>query len=169
MSSRSNPEVLSVLYANGLCANADYMTLAEAKEVTTLGTIFQGNTDITHFEEFRYFTGVTKLERYSFWNCDNLETIIIPESVTELDRNIFGLSSANYQGGHVCKLKYVSGLRNVEKTGHNCMQYCTELVCLDFSSNYTVADGTLAVSCSFKTIGDTSQVVNTATNAYFMR
>ena len=37
---------------------------AEAAAVTSIGTVFQNQTEITRFGEFKYFTGVTKIGQY---------------------------------------------------------------------------------------------------------
>lgn len=60
----------------------------EAAQVTTLNSVFYENTDITKFNEFRYFTGVTSLYRSGtgdsvfgqFAYCSNLVEITIPSS-----------------------------------------------------------------------------------------
>lgn len=98
MTSESNPEVLKVLYAAGMCANASRMLESEAKVVTDIGTIFVDNKLITHFEEFKYFTGIVNPKSESeqddpnidqtpnpgtwFCNCSNLEKIELPEFLT---------------------------------------------------------------------------------------
>lgn len=79
MTSESNPEVLAICYAQGWCARSDRMYQQEAKAVTSIGTAFQ-YSNITHFEEFQYFTGITTGVNYGFRNCENLTTITLPES-----------------------------------------------------------------------------------------
>lgn len=86
MTSITNPEVLAVCYAQGWCADENYMTKSEAEAVTSIGTAFVGNTNITHFEEFEYF-GVTSLDRPNnqsggFCNCSALTSIAIPTTLS---------------------------------------------------------------------------------------
>ena len=59
----------------------------EAAAVKTIGTIFKGNSDITTFDELKYFTGLTSLSDGSFLNCSSLESISIPSSVKTIGQN----------------------------------------------------------------------------------
>lgn len=77
MTSITNPEVLAVCYAQGWCADANYMTKSEAEAVTDIGTAFQSNTSITHFEELKYF-GITRLNNNAFNGCNKLVTMEVP-------------------------------------------------------------------------------------------
>ena len=82
MTTTTNPEVLAVCYAQGWCASPDYMTKSEAEAVTSIGTAFQSNTAITHFEELQYFTAVTDLADNAFDGCSALETINLDNILT---------------------------------------------------------------------------------------
>lgn len=93
ITSESNPAVLSVLYANGLCANEGYMSYTEAAAVTDIGTIFQGNTEITSFDEFKYFTGVTELKINAFENCSSLREIIFPSSIQTINSSALSVGA----------------------------------------------------------------------------
>ena len=90
MTDKTNPAVLSVMYNNGLCANANYMTKQEAEAVTDgtfnpsgseTGSIFYNNTNITSFDEFRYFTGMTTLDAYAFYECTKMTSLKVPSTV----------------------------------------------------------------------------------------
>lgn len=90
MTDKTNPAVLSVMYNNGLCANANHMTKQEAEAVkdgtfnpsgSQSGSIFYNNTAITSFDEFRHFTGMTKLDAYAFYGCTNLASLKVPTTV----------------------------------------------------------------------------------------
>lgn len=72
------------------------LTEEDAAAVTTIGTIFKGNTEITSFDEFRYFTGVTFLGTSTnqttggaFNGCTSLRSIKLPSSVTHLRPGAF--------------------------------------------------------------------------------
>ena len=56
----------------------------EAAAVTDLGTAFKGNTTITSCNELQYFTGLTAIDNYAFYNCSGLTSITIPNSVTSI-------------------------------------------------------------------------------------
>ena len=90
MTDKTNPAVLSVMYNNGLCANSTYMTKQEAEAVTDgtfnptgtqSGSIFYNNTNITSFDEFRYFTGMTTLDAYAFYGCTKMASLKVPSTV----------------------------------------------------------------------------------------
>jgi hypothetical protein len=107
MTSVSNIEVLAVCYAQGWCADANYMTKREAEAVTDIGTAFQSNTSITHFEELQYFSALTSLVANAFNGCTALSSLVLPTSVTSLGSNCFvncpfeelDLSSITFVGG----------------------------------------------------------------------
>ena len=89
MTSASNPEVLAVCYAQGWCADANFMTKREAEAVTDIGTAFQSNTSITHFEELQYFSRLTSLVANAFSGCTALSSLVLPTSVTRLGSKCF--------------------------------------------------------------------------------
>ena len=53
----------------------------EVAAVTTIGTVFQNNTDIEFFNELKHFSGLTALEANAFSGCSNLCNIAIPANV----------------------------------------------------------------------------------------
>jgi len=98
MTSETNPEVLAVCYAQGWCRSEDYMTKSEAAAVANadFGTVFQGNTSITHFDELECFIKVTGINSNAFQGCVNLVSIKIPKNVTSIGSNAFnGCESLN--------------------------------------------------------------------------
>lgn len=65
------------------------ITPEQAAAVTDIGTVFNGNTEITSFDEFEYFSGVTVVGGNNstiapFYNCINLERIKLPSSLNTL-------------------------------------------------------------------------------------
>jgi hypothetical protein len=72
-----------------------YVSKGEAASVTNLGTVFNGNSNITSFDEFQYFTGVTNLNPANSWNtgsfndCVNLQKITLPSTMTVIHQGAF--------------------------------------------------------------------------------
>ena len=167
MTNESNPAAMAFCYANGFASNENYMTMEEAEAVTgeDLGEKCKDNLDLTHFEEFQYFTGVEKLYKYAFWGCDNLEIIACPLSLKELDAQIWGIGATQWNQGHRSKLKHISGLKNVEVVGSNCLQHLTELLTCDFSDKLRENKGNFFIHCpKLEDCGDLSGI-RTTTNA----
>lgn len=83
--------------------NGDGMlTTGEAKAVTGLSTYFRENTEITSFDELKYFTGMTSIYGNSsapygaFGGCTNLKSVTLPSSITSVGNSAFrgsGLTS----------------------------------------------------------------------------
>ena len=105
MTEDTNPAVLEVMYNNGLCANAAYMTKAEAEAVTDgtfnpagtqSGSIFYNNTAITSFDEFRHFTGMTTLDAYAFYGCTNMASLKVPGTVVNFGTYCCYRGSSSY-------------------------------------------------------------------------
>ena len=105
MTDKTNPAVLEVMYNNGLCANANYMTKQEAEAVkdgtfnpsgSNSGSIFYNNTNITSFDEFRYFTGMTTLDAYAFYGCTNLASLKVPTTIVNFGTYCCYRGSSSY-------------------------------------------------------------------------
>ena len=183
MDKNTNAPVLKVMFDNGLCANENYMTLAEAKAVTneTLPS-FENNAEIEHFMEFQYFTGVDTINA-TFKNVENLQRVECPKTLKRLENGAFCFGSALFNQGKVSKLTYVGGLENVEFVGKNCFQWQNQLERLNFTSKLKYFDGTgqfggiwgrtapnSPVQCHLKSLGDLSNVNFTdSTGAYSFR
>lgn len=60
----------------------------EAAAVTTLNKVFR-STSISSFDEFRHFVGVKSLKFEEFYNCTNMTSISLPNSLTYSDQNSF--------------------------------------------------------------------------------
>jgi hypothetical protein len=100
------------------------LTEEDAAAVTTIGTTFKENTEITSFDEFRYFTGVSRLGTQSwstddapFYKCTSLRTIKLPPSVT----------SINYYAFFGCSSLNSINLDNVEELWDGAFLNCTAL------------------------------------------
>lgn len=137
MTSATNPEVLAICYAQGWCASADKMTLEEAQAVTNIGQAFRGS-GIVHFDEFQYFTGVTSLTSFAFFNCTSLTSIVLPTSVVSLGM----LCLAN------CKLITALDFSNVTTFGTQIAQGCTALADVTLPSGATTLGTSMFVNCT---------------------
>lgn len=80
----ADPEVLRVLLANGVSSDGVGITTADVEKVTSIGTWFKGNTEITSFDEFEKFTGVTSLSQQALYQCSALSSIKLPQGVTSI-------------------------------------------------------------------------------------
>ena len=85
----ADPAVEAIVLANW--DNGDgYFMKSEAEAVTSIGTKFQGNTEITSFNEFGLFEGVTFIgtnggeKKSAFGSCTALESIVLPSSLTRI-------------------------------------------------------------------------------------
>ena len=73
------------------------LTLEEAEKVKSLGSVFKGNSEITSFDELRYFTNVRKIDDGAFSACSNLTHVGFTSNITEVGSSAFrgsGLSGA---------------------------------------------------------------------------
>lgn len=125
MTDESNPAAMTVMYNKGLAKSSYYMTRGEAELVTNeqLNGLFNGNTSISYFNEFSYFTGITKIgtiddtnasKTYApFKGCTSLKEITLPKSVNELGARAF--DSCSY-------IDKINGLEKVTKFGHCSLQ-----------------------------------------------
>jgi hypothetical protein len=113
----ADPEVKRVLLANGV-GDGVGITKEDAAEVETIARYFTGNTNITSFNELRYFTGLTELknsaETYTygtFRGCSSLIEVILPNSIKKLGIASFAACSS---------LRSIGDTANVESLGIRC-------------------------------------------------
>lgn len=77
----ADPEVLRVLLENITTDDGIGLTTEDVEGVTSIGTWFKGNTEITSFDEFEKFTGVTTLSNSAFFDCTNLAELSLPKTL----------------------------------------------------------------------------------------
>lgn len=93
MTNTSNPAAMSVMKSKTYAASNVEMWLSEALEIINF-TGFANNTNLTNFEEFRYFQNCTEIQGRTFKGASNLTKIVLPQSVTNLGYETFnGCSS----------------------------------------------------------------------------
>ena len=80
--------VAMICLANFDINKDNQLSYGEAATVRTLGGVFAGK-DITLFDEFKYFTGLSEINTGGFIGCSSLTSITIPNSVTKIGEYAF--------------------------------------------------------------------------------
>ena len=156
MAMDTNPEVLTILMNHGL-AKGEYLLKSDAEAITDSdiyvdGThsIFTGS-EITHFEEFQYFTGLTTVPAFCFSGCGKLTEIVLPENIKTIKLNAFqntALTSiyipALVNNIDLRAFSYSKQLTNIKVDNFN-TTYCSTNGCIYVGARpyvlYTVAPG----------------------------
>lgn len=84
----ADPEVLRVLLENITTDDGIGLTTADVEGVTSIGTWFEGNTEITSFDEFSQFVNAQAIVESAFNGCTSLSSIAM-ENVTSLGSSAF--------------------------------------------------------------------------------
>lgn len=106
----ADPEVLRVLIANGVSSDGVGITLADAEKVTTIGTWFKDNTEISSFEELEQFTGVSIVDTDAFSGCSSLLSLTFPNNIHTISRGAFyNCTSLSIDGVSLPNLKTLGG------------------------------------------------------------
>ena len=121
------------------------LSYAEAAAVTSIGTVFKGNTDITLFDELQYFTSLASIEDKAFRGCTALERITIPENVASIGEQAFNGCTA---------LAEITIPENVASIGNRAFWGCPALTtvhfnainCTTMSTNYEDVDYSVFMS-----------------------
>lgn len=95
----ADPAVEAVLMAKGVSSDGIGITVADAEAVTSIGKWFNGNTEITSFDEFEKFIGVTSLSggnnatnaisSGAFYGCTGLYSVKFPANLQEINGGAF--------------------------------------------------------------------------------
>ena len=107
------------------------LSLYEAATVTELGYAFSSNLEITSFNEFQYFTGLTSLAENSFYYCINLTSIIIPNNVIEINPNVSWMGAFKW----CYNLISVTMGDKVESIGDESFYQCNSLASVNIPKN----------------------------------
>ena len=111
-----------------------FLSYEEASAVTDLGGAFQGNEDITSFDELQFFTGLTSLVNEgnlgsgTFYGCSNLNSIVIPNAVTTI---------GDYSFSDCANLTSINIPYAVETIGEGAFSFCTSLESLNLPNSVT--------------------------------
>ena len=130
----ADPNVKAICVANWDKNSDGELSKAEAAAVTTLGTVFKNKADITSFDEFQYFTGLTAVEADAFYNA-SLTSIVLPNTITEIKLHAFSrtrLTSIQFPEGlttigerafdNAESLEYVKFPQSLEKIDYYAFQ-----------------------------------------------
>ena len=109
----ADPEVNRIVAENWGDGNGT--TVEQIEAITDIGTVFSENTSIQTFDEFEKFTGVSRIHGKVFFNCNNLESIKIPLTVTYIGTTRNGSYTTNGAFSGCSKLSIIEGLDNVQK------------------------------------------------------
>ena len=108
----ADPNVKAICVANWDTNGDEELSKAEAAAVTSLGMVFKENADITSFDEFQYFTGLTAVEADAFYNA-SLTSIVLPNTITEIKLRAF-------YGTRLTSIQFPEGLTTIgEKAFYN--------------------------------------------------
>ena len=123
----------------------------EAAAVTSLGTIFKGNTTITTFEEFSYFIGATSISANEFRGCNRLASIIIPNNVISIGNDAFrecssltsisipdGVTSISSQTFYLCnELTSINLPNGITSIGGGAFRDCKKMSAINLPQSIT--------------------------------
>ena len=127
----ADENVKALCVANWDTSGDGELERAEADAVTSLGSVFLSNSDITSFDELQYFTGLTSIFQYAFFDCSGLTSIVIPNSVTSIGNGAF----CNCSG-----LTSITIPESVASIGGGAFRGCTGLISVQVESGNTKYD-----------------------------
>ena len=137
----SNASIQAVLFNAGLVANEKYTLKSEAEAITAAqlqpGTsastsiFYAQRSNITTFNEFQYFIGVTYLAESLFDSHSKLSNITLPPTVTEIRSKAFNSCS---------KITSLSIPASVSNIHYNAFNGCHSLDLIVHANNATYSD-----------------------------
>ena len=156
--------VEAVLMSKGI-GDGIGITYADAAKVTTISTWFQNNADITAFEEFAAFSGITSLVRYAFRYCASLERIKLPSSITKISGEavfeyctalteiylpsaLTSLAAFTFNGCTLLAKIYGLGDTQLTSIGEKTFQNCSALTEVAFPASLTTIGATAFGACT---------------------
>ena len=156
-----DPEVQSILateYGDGVG-----VTQSELASVNEILQLFKGNTNITSFNEFRYFTGINhsnvNWQADWFTGCTNLREVTIPKNVIDMRSNNGCFSNCTSLQtvifDPVSSVKRLSGFYK-----------CTSLVNISIPDSVQIIEGDCFFNCSSLQTIDTKNATILEGNAF---
>lgn len=124
-------------YGDGVGVTSDQLS-----SISTLSaTAFQGNAEITSFEELRYLTGISSISGRTFESCYSLKSVVIPINVQiiniyafrnsglesiSIPKNVINIGSACFENTKLKTVFFEKRTENIVINGSAFMG-CTEL------------------------------------------
>ena len=134
------------------------LSYAEAAAVTDLGQVFRSNSTITSFDELQYFISLNIIRGSAFYGCNNLTTIILPNSVTAI------YSSAFY---NCHKLTSIEIPNSVLTIGSSAFYNCSGMTSVNIGSSVTsIGEDAFRGCSSLTSIEIPSSVTNMVKNPF---
>ena len=131
-------EVKAICVANWDTNNDGELSYDEAAAVKNL-VGFSNNEGIKTFQELQYFTGLTSIDSYAFFNCSSLTSITIPNSVNSIGSRAFTLCSA------LTSITIPKGVTSIGEYAFDCCSGLTSIVVDQGNPVYTSANGANAI------------------------
>lgn len=120
----ADPLVKQLLIDNGISGDGIGVTNADALVPLNFGTIFEGNTEITSFDECVNFKSIGVM--YGFDGCTSLRSIVFGEKVYKINNNAFR---------NCTSLQSVTGASNVTEIWNDAFNGCSALSTIDIDWN----------------------------------
>ena len=114
----SDVKAICVANANWDTNGDGELSMAEAAAITDLGTTFYNKKSIRKFNELQYFTGLSALGNSAFCECNYLESIVLPQTITSIGSYAF----ANCRS--LTSITVPDKVENIEKQAFS---YCSGL------------------------------------------
>lgn len=155
----SNFGVQTALYNAGLVANEKYSLKEEVEKITadqlqpgtsySTSIFYAQRNNITSFDEFQYFTGVTKIKKYMFGGRTGgatqykINSIILPTSITEIE---------DYGFCYNDELTYIVIPEGVTKVGYNVFGNTPKLVNVYLPSTLRTVDSSFFYNFNYNNL-----------------
>ena len=107
------------------------LSMAEAAAVTDIGDAFFSKSEITSFDEFQYFTGITILQENAFYSCNNLTSIILPSNIIEIEPCSSWMGAFKW----CYRMTSITLGDKIESIGKQSFFHCTALASINMPKN----------------------------------
>ena len=110
-----DPEVEHICHENGV------YTYDDAARVTSINGWFFRNTSMKRFNEFKLFTSVKKID-FDFYECDALQEITLPDSLTSIGDDAF------YKCSMLLRINIPNGVTSIGKSAFEKCELLSNIV-----------------------------------------